>query len=142
MTRRVLTDPIWSQLQATMSAKGCYDTKDSREIMEAILWKLRTGAPWRDIPEEICPWETAFSRFNRWAKKGLWSDFFLTYEAKLIRSGYSSTELTFALTSMRVELGLEKSELLENLGEDLQPRFIWPPVRMHLARIHGGFSGV
>lgn len=48
MTRRVLTDEIWSQLLATMTAKCCYDAKNGREVMEAILWKLRTGAQWRD----------------------------------------------------------------------------------------------
>lgn len=42
MTRRVLTDSLWSQLQTTMESKGCYDVKNSREVMEAILWKLRT----------------------------------------------------------------------------------------------------
>ncbi len=56
MTRRVITDGIWTQLQ---------------EVMEGILWKLRTGAPWRDIPKEFCSWETAYGRFNIWAAKGL-----------------------------------------------------------------------
>ena len=46
-------------------------TKNSRNIMEAILWKLRTGATWRDIPQEFCPWQTAYNRFNRWASKPL-----------------------------------------------------------------------
>jgi transposase len=76
MTRRVLTDGIWAQLQAIMAAKGCYDAKNSREVMEGILWKLRTGSPWRDIPNEFCSWETAYGRFNSWAAKGFWSDFF------------------------------------------------------------------
>ena len=108
MVRRVLNDEIWSQLQETLKSKGCYSCKNNREIMEAILWKLRTGAPWRDLPSEFCPWKTAYNRFNRWA------NFFLSYEAKLIRNGYSPMEVMCALTSMRVELGMEKSELLEN----------------------------
>ena len=65
MTRRYITDEIWNQLQQTMTSKGCYNVKNSREVMEAIIWKLRTGAPWRDIPAEFCPWQTAFNRFNR-----------------------------------------------------------------------------
>lgn len=76
MSRRYITDEIWNQIQQTMSSKGCYDIKDGRDVMEAILWKLRTGAPWRDIPRDLCPWSTAFNRFNRWAEKGLWEDFF------------------------------------------------------------------
>ena len=85
MARYALTDNLWGQLQATMKAYGCYQTKNSREVMEAILWKLRTGAPWRDIPEELRSWKTAYNRFNRWSKNGLCKNFFLAYEKKLIR---------------------------------------------------------
>ncbi|WP_273797864.1 IS5 family transposase [Acinetobacter schindleri] len=77
MARTLLTDDIWQQIQDTMRLHGCYRSKNSRNIMEAILWKLRTGATWRDIPQEFCPWQTAYNRFNRWASKGLWNKFFL-----------------------------------------------------------------
>ncbi len=50
------------------------------------------GAPWRDVPEEFCPWKTAYNRFNRWAAKGLWSDFFLSYEAKLGSVAFANSE--------------------------------------------------
>lgn len=76
MARKALTDTLWEQLQATMIEHGCYQTQNSREVMEAILWKLRTGAPWRDIPKELCSWQTAYSRFNRWSKTGLRESFF------------------------------------------------------------------
>ena len=135
MARRALSDPIWEQLQATMKAKGCHRWSNDRQVMEAILWKLRTGAPWRDTPREFCPWKTAYNRFNRWAVKGLWADFFLSYEAKLIRSGYSPMEVTSALISMRVELGVEKNALLENPGEELPPNFMLPPMRMEIRSV-------
>lgn len=76
MSRQVLTDSIWNQLEETMKAHGCHRWKNDRNVMEAILWKLRTGAPWRDTPTELCPWKTAYNRFNRWAAKGLWANFF------------------------------------------------------------------
>ena len=135
MARRVLSEEIWEQVKTTMRNKGCRRRVNDIEVMEAILWKLRTGAPWRDVPEEFCSWKTAYSRFNRWAAKGLWADFFLNYEAKLIRSGCSSTEVTFALISMRVELGMDKSALLENPEEEPLRRFTWPPMRMEIRSI-------
>lgn len=135
MTRRILTDELWSKLLAVMLSKGCYDAKNSREVMEAILWKLRVGGHWRDIPNDFCPWQTAFSRFNSWSQKGLWEGFFLSYEAKLIRSGYAPTEAMSALTSMQVELGLGKSEPLDTLVEDLLPRSTWPVMRMVIRSI-------
>lgn len=125
MTRRVLTDEIWSQLLAVMESKGCYDSKNGREVMEAILWKLRVGGPW----------QTAFDRFNRWAKKGLWTNFFSAYEAKLIRSGHSPTEATSALISMQVELDLGKKEPLDDLAVDLLPKSTWPVMRMEIRSI-------
>ena len=135
MARKALTDTLWDQLQSTMIKYGCYQTQNSREIMEAILWKLRTGAPWRDIPEELCLWKTAYSRFNRWSKTGLWADFFLAYEKKLTRNGYSQTEAMFAVTSMQVELGVVKIEQLdEAVAEQLQ-RYIYPVMPMDIRSI-------
>jgi transposase len=41
-------------------------------IIHAILWILRTGAPWRDLPERFGAWHTVYSRFYRWSKQGIW----------------------------------------------------------------------
>lgn len=45
---------------------------DHRRIVEGILWILRTGAPWRALPERYGPWGTVSSRFSRWRKAGVW----------------------------------------------------------------------
>lgn len=76
MVRKVITDTIWEELEATLRKYGCHCWKNDRNIMEGILWKLRTGAPWRDLPKDFCPWKTAYNRFNRWSAKGLWQNFF------------------------------------------------------------------
>ena len=113
MARTAITDNIWEQLQTTMKAHGCHQWKNDRTVMEAILWKLRTGAPWRDIPIELGSWKTAYNRFNRWSKKGLWQNFFLTYEKKLTKNGYSSTEVMYGVINMQVELGVVSIEQLD-----------------------------
>lgn len=46
--------------------------RDHRVIISGILWVLRTGAPWRDLPEHLGPWSTAYSRFRRWSAAGVW----------------------------------------------------------------------
>lgn len=135
MFRSVLTDEIWAELSQILRSKGCHQWRNSRNVMEAIFWKLRTGAPWRDIPKEICSWKTAFSRFNRWSSTGLWEKIFLSYEAKLIRSGYSPMEVTSALISMRAELEKGSSEPLDDRAEEIQQRFILPPMRMEIRSI-------
>ena len=39
-------------------------------MVNGILWKLRTGAPWRDLPERYGPWQTCYDRFARWRRDG------------------------------------------------------------------------
>jgi transposase len=47
-------------------------SKDHRAVVDAILWRLTTGAPWRDLPERYGPWQTAYSRWRRWQAAGVW----------------------------------------------------------------------
>ncbi len=46
--------------------------KDNRKVLNGIFWVLRAGAPWRDLPERYGPYPTAYNRFNRWRKAGIW----------------------------------------------------------------------
>lgn len=41
-------------------------------VINGILWKLRTGAPWRDLPERYGPWSTCHDRYVRWRRDGTW----------------------------------------------------------------------
>jgi hypothetical protein len=45
-------------------------------FVDAVLWLVRAGAPWRDLPEEFGKWNSVFRRFRRWAKKGAWKRLF------------------------------------------------------------------
>lgn len=129
MARTVLTDNTWEQLQSTMKAHGCHNWKNDRQIMEAILWKLRTDAPWRDIPIELRPWKTAYNRFNRLSKKACGSNF-LTYEQVFMKNGYSQMEAATTVISIQVGPDEESFELPENLEEERLPRYISPSTRM------------
>lgn len=44
--------------------------KDHRKVINGIFWVLRSGAPWRDLPERYGPWKTVYDRFRRWAEDG------------------------------------------------------------------------
>ena len=45
-------------------------------FVDAVLWLVRAGAPWRDLPKEFGNWNSVFQRFRRWAKKGVWKSLF------------------------------------------------------------------
>jgi len=50
----------------------------SRGTINGIVWKLRTGSPWRDLPERYGPWQTCHARLVRWQRDGTW-DHLLTH---------------------------------------------------------------
>lgn len=52
--------------------RGC-QCQDQRSRIEAILWILRTGSPWRDLPEQFGAWQSVYDRFRAWSKNGLWN---------------------------------------------------------------------
>ncbi|GIG20057.1 hypothetical protein Cch01nite_07810 [Cellulomonas chitinilytica] len=55
-----------------MSAKGGRPFADHRRVVEAIIWRYRTGVPWRDLPVEFGPWQTIWKRHARFSKDGTW----------------------------------------------------------------------
>ncbi len=45
-------------------------------MVNAMVWILRSGAPWRDLPQYYGPWKTVHSRFSRWRRQGIWQKAF------------------------------------------------------------------
>ena len=70
MARKVLNDEILDKLQPMLPKPKGKHGKDDRMFLEAVCWIVRTGAPWRDLPQEFGSWKTVYNRYNRWAKKG------------------------------------------------------------------------
>ena len=48
----------------------------NRLFVEAVIWKFRSDAPWRDLPERFGNWQNIHTRFSRWAKSGVWESLF------------------------------------------------------------------
>jgi transposase len=64
----------WKRLKGLLPGKDSDPGRsayDNRLFLEAILWKVRVGAPWRDLPDEFGPWNSVFKRFRRWAQNGV-----------------------------------------------------------------------
>jgi transposase len=47
---------------------------DHRQVVNAVLWRTRAGAAWRDVPAEYGNWKTIYNRHYRWAVEGVWAD--------------------------------------------------------------------
>ncbi|WP_148203819.1 IS5 family transposase [Nitrobacter winogradskyi] len=73
MARFDLTDFEWSVIQPLLPNKSRGVARvDDRRVLNGIFWRLRTGAPWADIPARYGPHTTCVNRFNRWRKAGVW----------------------------------------------------------------------
>ena len=75
MDRLVLSDAAWERMAPLIigrpDQKGSTG-RDNRMFVEGVLWIVRTGSPWRDLPEAFGDWNSVFRRFSRWSIKGVW----------------------------------------------------------------------
>jgi transposase len=80
LSRGDLTDQEWRILDLLLPDRGERGPPipDKRRTVNGILWVLRTGAPWRDLPERYGNWNSVFVRFTRWSKSGVWDATFET----------------------------------------------------------------
>ena len=75
LDRLVLRDEQWTKMAphliGTERTRGT-SGRDNRLFVEAVLWIVRTGSPWRDLPDVFGAWNSIFRRFSRWSAKGVW----------------------------------------------------------------------
>jgi transposase len=77
-----LTDEDWALLEPLLPTRRKSVRVDDRRVLNAIFYVLRTGMPWRDLPERYGPYTTAYNRFNRWSRRGIFKRMFDTLAAK------------------------------------------------------------
>ena len=78
MRRHELTDEQWARLRSVLPKQrhGPKSTRGDRRFINAVLYRAKTGVPWRDLPERFGPWKTIYNRFSNWACKGHWATIF------------------------------------------------------------------
>ena len=89
MFRHALTDDQWRRLLAVLPKQkaGPAATRGDRLFIEAVLYRARTGLPWRDLPERFGPWKSVYNRFSNWAKKGHWAAIFKELQLEVDETG-------------------------------------------------------
>ncbi len=73
-SRFVVSDGMWLRIAGILPGKATdrgVTASDTRLFLEAVLWRVRTGSPWRDLPMEFGNWNSNFRRFRRWARDGV-----------------------------------------------------------------------
>ena len=72
MPRLMLTDEHWSKLNPIMLENGIYDKRGPRTTVAGILYRLRIGRPWRDLPGYFGNWNAIYRRFGERRRKSIW----------------------------------------------------------------------
>jgi len=75
LVRGLMTDQEWEFFRPFLtgaSEQGGRPPSDHRRVLDGIFWIARTGAPWRDLPEELGNWNSVWRQFRRWSASGLW----------------------------------------------------------------------
>ena len=69
MPRTMLTDELWTKLLPILNEHKIYNKRNLRSTVEGVLYRIRTGLPWRDLPNEFGAWNRIYKRFNAWSKQ-------------------------------------------------------------------------
>lgn len=89
MHRHALTDAQWRRLEPVVPQQrsGPASHRGDRLFIEAVLYRAKTGLPWRDLPEWFGPWKTVYNRFSSWARRGHWTTIFKELQREIDETG-------------------------------------------------------
>ena len=90
MKRHELTDEQWIIIKPILpkrTATTGRKPRDPRDMLNGILWILRTGAPWRDLPERFGPWQTVYDYYRHWRDDGTFDQMVQDLQIRLDREG-------------------------------------------------------
>jgi len=76
LDRHDLTNQEWARLAPLLpdrSPRRGGRWADHRKVINGVLWRTRTGSPWRDLPERYGCWQTVYDRHRRWSADGTWA---------------------------------------------------------------------
>jgi transposase len=100
----VLSDEMWARVEPLLPAqygKG-RPFRDHRQVIEGIVFRYRAGIPWRDLPREFGPWQTAWKRHRRFALDGTWDEVLAILQAEADAAGQIDWRVSVDSTSSRV----------------------------------------
>ena len=66
-----IVEPLIPEEERSLQGKRGRPWRDPRDVLNGVLWILRTGAPWQDLPDRYPPYQTCHRRFQRWVQQGV-----------------------------------------------------------------------
>jgi transposase len=93
VTRGDLTDSEWELIEPHLPLGERGPVPDLRMRLNAVMWRFRTGSPWRDVPERYGSWSTVYGCFQRWAVAGTFASLMEEMIAEAARRGQVDLDL-------------------------------------------------
>lgn len=95
MARHGLNDHPWELIEDLFPAPAVTGRPpvNPRDMVDAIMWGLRTGSPWRDLPEEFEPWKTVYNHSDKWNADGTIDEIQNRLLSKIVDQGLISSDL-------------------------------------------------
>ncbi|MFI0192123.1 IS5 family transposase [Streptomyces sp. NPDC017082] len=104
MGRGDLTNAEWDRLESFLPRGGARGGRwsDHRRVINGVLYRVRTGVQWRDLPERFGPWETVYKRHRRWSADGTWQMLLSRIQAAEDAAGGIDWDVSVDSTAVRV----------------------------------------
>jgi len=89
MHRHALTEAQWARIKPFLPTqrRGPEALRGDRLFVEAVIFRAKTGTPWRDLPERFGPWKSVYNRFANWARRGHWARIFRELQFEVDETG-------------------------------------------------------
>jgi transposase len=89
MHRHALPDEQWERLQPVLPKQrfGPKSKIGDRQFIDAVLYRAKTGVPWRDLPERFGPWKSVYNRFANWSRRGVWKQIYKALRVRVDKTG-------------------------------------------------------
>lgn len=127
MRRHELTGDEWRDLKRLLvrGGPGRPPKVSDRRFVNAVLWKVKTGAPWRDLPPRFGNWKTIYSRFRRWAVAGHFNTLFEALQIE-VDDNWNSTDGSYVRAHQHAAGGKGGPSGRQSvfLAEEIPPSFM------------------
>jgi transposase len=104
MRRHDLTDAQWAALEPLLPAPkrpGRPPSWSRRQLIDGIRWRIRVGAPWREVPPQYGSWSAVYALFRRWQRDGTWQQVLTALQALADAAGRITWDVSVDSTSAR-----------------------------------------
>ncbi|MCW3820884.1 IS5 family transposase, partial [Micromonospora sp. DR5-3] len=141
--RHDLTDAQWAGLEPVLPVapgRGRPPRWTKRQIIDGIRWRVRTGTPWRDVPEVYAPWQTLYRWFRRWQRDGTWAKVLAGLQAGADAAGKIGWTVSVDSTISRAHQHAAGARRDGHLQKEPPGGVTAEPADHGLGRSRGGFT--